>query len=46
MIDTRYSVNFDVKKIFLKTHAVVNDAVSANVRLDPWLIGAGLGYRF
>ncbi len=46
MIDTRYSVNFDVKKIFLKTHAVVNDAVSANAKLDPWLIGAGLGYRF
>jgi len=46
MIDPRFSVNFDVKKIFLKTHAVVNNSISANVKLDPWLIGVGMGYRF
>jgi outer membrane protein len=50
MIDERFSVNLDVKKIFLKTHAVVTDTsgnnYGANVRLDPWLFGVGLGYRF
>lgn len=46
MIDERFSVNFDVKKIFLKTQVQVNNAYTARVRLDPWLIGVGMGYRF
>ncbi len=46
MIDDRFGVNFDVKKIFLKTTAQINDAYTAKVRLDPWLIGAGMSYRF
>ncbi len=46
MIDEKFSVNFDVKKIFLKTHVQVNNAYTANVRLDPWLVGVGVGYHF
>lgn len=46
MINDRFGVNFDVKKIFLSTHVQVNNAYTANVRLDPWLIGAGMSYRF
>ncbi len=50
MIDERFSINFDVKKIFLKTHVIATDAANnnygANVRVDPWLFGVGLGYRF
>lgn len=46
MINDRFGINFDVKKIFLKTHVQVNNAYSANVRLDPWLVGAGISYRF
>lgn len=46
MIDSKFSINFDIKKIFLKTHVQVNDAYTANVRLDPWLIGVGMGYHF
>ncbi len=50
MIDERFSINFDVKKIFLKTHAIAVDTAGnhygANVRIDPWLFGVGLGYRF
>lgn len=39
--------NVDVKKIWLKTKAsFLNKTVIANVRLDPWLFGAGIGYRF
>ncbi len=46
MIDDKFSVNFDVKKILLKTHAVVNNSISAKVNLDPWLVGFGVGYHF
>ncbi len=46
MIDNRFGINFDVKKIFLKTNVQVNNAYTAQVRLDPWLIGAGVSYRF
>lgn len=39
--------NLDVKKIFLKTKvAYLNRTIKASVRLDPWLFGAGFGYRF
>ncbi|CAO3453042.1 Outer membrane protein W precursor [Azospirillum argentinense] len=45
-----WSLNLDVKKIFLKTdvNATVNGAlpVSSKVTLDPWLVGIGVGYRF
>lgn len=48
---TPWSLNFDVKKIFLKTSATVNlnPATALNVtdvKLDPWVIGAGIGYKF
>lgn len=46
MIDERFGVNFDIKKIFLKTNVQVNNLYTAQVRLDPWLIGAGVSYRF
>lgn len=45
-----WSLNLDVKKIFLKTDvtATVNGAlpVTSKVTLDPWLVGVGVGYRF
>ncbi|ODT89863.1 OmpW family outer membrane protein [Phenylobacterium sp. SCN 70-31] len=43
----RWAVNLDVKKIFFDTDA--KDAVNGlktKVTLDPWVISAGLGYRF
>jgi outer membrane protein len=46
MLDERVGINFDVKKIFLKTKVQVNGLYTANVKLDPWLIGAGISYRF
>ncbi len=46
MIDERFGLNFDVKKIFLKTNVQVNNLYTARVRLDPWLIGGGISYRF
>ena len=42
-----WSVNADVKKIFLSTDVSVNGgAITGKVDLDPWIFGVGLGYRF
>ena len=42
-----WSVNVDVKKIFLNTDVSVNGgAITGDVDLDPWVFGVGLGYRF
>lgn len=41
--------NLDVKKLFLETDVTLGTAigqVKAKVNLDPWLAGAGFGYRF
>jgi outer membrane protein len=47
-LDERWSLNFDVKKIFLETDVKVNGgAIRANnVNIDPWIFGVGVGYRF
>ena len=50
MLDEHWGVNFDVKKIFLKTdwsadHQTLGP-LSGKAKLDPWLIGAGVTYRF
>lgn len=43
-------INFDIKKLYLETEVDVktyqNAKVSADVEIDPWLIGLGIGYRF
>ncbi|MEW5705173.1 MAG: OmpW family outer membrane protein [Pseudomonadota bacterium] len=42
-----WALNFDVKKIFLNTDVSINGgAVTADVDIDPWIIGVGLAYRF
>ncbi|MEQ8392625.1 MAG: OmpW family outer membrane protein [Thalassospira sp.] len=42
-----WSLNVDVKKIYLRTDVSVNNgAVNAKADLDPWLFGVGVGYRF
>ena len=50
MIDRNWGINFDVKKLILRPgyNATVNNtiAVSGTAALDPWLIGAGVTYRF
>ena len=38
--------NVDVKKLWLETDATIGGAVTADVDIDPWIIGVGLGYRF
>lgn len=46
MLNDRFGINFDVKKIYLKTNVEVNNLYNAKVALNPWLIGAGISYRF
>lgn len=43
----KLSANLDVKKVFFETDASVNGgAMKSEVTLDPWVISAGIGYRF
>ncbi|AGB73511.1 MULTISPECIES: OmpW/AlkL family protein [Rhizobium] len=49
MIDDHWGVNVDAKKIFLRPDFDANVGganVSGKARLDPWLLGAGVTYRF
>ncbi len=49
MIDENWGVNVDVKKLFLRPDFDVNvggTPLSGKAKLDPWLVGAGVTYRF
>ncbi|MER8824330.1 OmpW family protein [Mesorhizobium sp. M0991] len=49
MVDQHWGVNFDVKKLFLKPDfdvTVDGAKLTGKAELDPWLIGAGVTYRF
>ncbi|MER8880122.1 OmpW family protein [Mesorhizobium sp. M0684] len=49
MVDQHWGVNFDVKKLFLKPDfdvTVDSAKLTGKAELDPWLIGAGVTYRF
>jgi len=42
-----WSANIDVKKVFFDTDASINGgALKSKVKLDPWVVSAGLGYKF
>lgn len=46
-IEGPWAFNIDVKKIWLNTDASINSGgVTADVDLDPWLVGIGVAYRF
>jgi outer membrane protein len=41
------SVNLDVKKVFFTTKAEDSTAgLQSTVHLDPWVLSAGVGYKF
>lgn len=49
MLDKHWGVNFDVKKLFLEPEWKVdfNGApLTGKAKLNPWLVGAGVTYRF
>lgn len=42
-----WSANLDVKKVFFETDAKINGgALKSKVKLDPWVVSAGFGYKF
>ncbi|MDZ4052614.1 MAG: OmpW family outer membrane protein [Phenylobacterium sp.] len=42
-----WSANLDVKKVFFETDATDNrNGVKSKVKLDPWVVSAGFGYKF
>lgn len=46
-IGENWGLNLDVKKIWMNVDASLNSgAIKADVDLDPWLVGAGVSYRF
>lgn len=46
-LDEHWGLNADVKKIFLNVDATLNNGtIRADVDLDPWVVGAGVSYRF
>lgn len=50
MLNEHWGLNFDVKKLFLETDWSANHTtlgpLSGKAKLDPWLVGAGVTYRF
>ncbi len=46
-IDRHWLVNFDVKKVQIRSNVSAADGSHVtSVKVDPWLIGVGVGYRF
>ncbi len=50
MLNDNWGINVDVKKIMMQPSARVvllpNNNVTAKVKIDPWVVGVGLTYRF
>lgn len=47
MLDDHWMVNVDAKKIWINTDVSFNNgAIRADVDINPWVIGAGVGYKF
>lgn len=45
-LDKQWSLNFDVKKVYIKTDVYASGASLGTLKLDPVLVGVGVGYRF
>jgi outer membrane protein len=45
-LNKQWSLNFDVKKVYIKTDVSLNGANAGSFKINPVLVGIGLGYRF
>lgn len=46
-LNDHWGLNFDAKKIWVNLDATVNNgSIQADIDLDPWVVGAGIAYRF
>ena len=45
-LDKNWSLNFDVKKVYIDTNVSVGGTNMGKFKVDPLLVGVGVGYRF
>lgn len=45
-IDKNWSINFDLKKVQIRSDVFISGAKASRVKVDPVLLGVGIGYRF
>jgi len=46
-LDKNWLINFDIKKVQISSDVKTASGTKvSNVKIDPWLIGVGVGYRF
>lgn len=45
-IDKHWLINFDIKKVQISSDVKMGGTKVSSVKIDPWLIGVGVGYRF
>lgn len=44
-LNPRWSLSFDAKRAWIRTDVSLGGATLTKVKVDPWIIGAGVGYR-
>lgn len=45
-IDKKWSLNFDLKKLQIRSDVYIGGAKASRVKVDPLMLGVGVGYRF
>lgn len=45
-IDKNWSINLDIKKVQIRSDVTAGGAYLSTVKVDPLLVGVGIGYRF
>ena len=45
-IDKKWSLNFDLKKVQIRSDVYIGGAKASRVKVDPLMLGVGAGYRF
>ncbi|MFZ6638504.1 OmpW/AlkL family protein [Undibacterium sp. TC4M20W] len=45
-LDKNWSLNLDIKKVQIRSDVTISGAKVSAVKVDPWLLGVGVGYRF
>jgi outer membrane protein len=45
-IDKNWSINLDLKKVWISSDVYVEGTKVSNAQLNPLLVGVGVGYRF
>jgi outer membrane protein len=45
-LDKNWSINLDVKKVQIRSDVTISGARASTIKVDPYLMGVGIGYRF